>query len=223
MTRISIILSLLVAWLLTFVAVAPASAARCQFVLGFATIQSMMPGTVGACLTDEQYGANGDGLQQTTGPTGAGGLLVWRKLDNWTAFTDGYRSWVNGPSGLQERLNTERFCWEGDASTVATCIGAAPVAAPAPSAGVSFVSVVGTSPGRVASVTVQTAPGASCSIVYVTPRGTVSVAQGLSPKTADASGRVSWAWLIGTRTYSGTGSVTVTCNGVSASAGIGIG
>src|SRR5439155_10452091 len=39
-------------------------------------------------------------------------LLVWRKADNFTAFTDGYRTWVQGPFGLQKRLNTERFAWE---------------------------------------------------------------------------------------------------------------
>ena len=38
--------------------------------------------------------------------------MVWRKLDNWTAFTDGYRTWINGPNGLQARLNTEQFDWE---------------------------------------------------------------------------------------------------------------
>jgi hypothetical protein len=51
--------------------------------------------------------ANGDGLQHTSG-----GLLVWRKADNWTAFTDGFQTWINGPTGLQERLNTARLPWE---------------------------------------------------------------------------------------------------------------
>ena len=37
---------------------------------------------------------------------------MWRKADNWTAFTDGYRTWINGPHGLQARLNTEQFDWE---------------------------------------------------------------------------------------------------------------
>jgi plastocyanin len=40
---------------------------------------------------------------------------VWRKADNWTAFTDGHQTWLNGPFGLQRRLNTTRFAWEGDA------------------------------------------------------------------------------------------------------------
>src|SRR5262249_21138217 len=38
--------------------------------------------------------------------------------DNFTAFTDGARTWVNGPFGLQQRLNTERFDWEGAAVPV---------------------------------------------------------------------------------------------------------
>jgi hypothetical protein len=51
----------------------------------------------------------GDAIQHTTG-----GLLVWRKLDNWTTFTDGFHTWVNGPYGLQERLNDQRFGWEAN-------------------------------------------------------------------------------------------------------------
>ncbi len=39
---------------------------------------------------------------------------MWRKADNWTAFTDGYRTWINGPNGLEQRLNSERFPWEPD-------------------------------------------------------------------------------------------------------------
>ena len=84
------------------------AAAECQFVLGFKTIRDLIGhDIVGECLENQHHGANGDGLQQTTG-----GLMVWRKADNWTAFTDGYRSWVNGPNGLEQRLNTERFDWE---------------------------------------------------------------------------------------------------------------
>ena len=89
------------------------SAADCQFVLGFKLIHDMIPAIVGDCTVDEHHNpTNGDGLQESTGPTGKGGLLVWRKADNWTAYTDGYWTWVNGPNGLQKRLNTERFRWE---------------------------------------------------------------------------------------------------------------
>ena len=85
-----------------------ARAATCQFVLGFAALHDLIPPIVGDCLVGEHHNAdNGDGLQETTN-----GLLVWRKADNFTAFTDGYRTWANGPFGLQERLNTERFAWE---------------------------------------------------------------------------------------------------------------
>ncbi|MCL5947204.1 MAG: CAP domain-containing protein [Chloroflexi bacterium] len=86
------------------------SQTSCHFVLGFLTLQQMIPTHVGNCLENEQHNSlNGDALQQTTG-----GLLVWRKADNWTAFTDGYHTWVNGPYGLMERLNTQRFPWEAN-------------------------------------------------------------------------------------------------------------
>ena len=88
--------------------VVPTASAACDFKLGFKTIRDQIPDRVGSCLVDEHYNpANGDSLQETSG-----GLLVWRKADNFTAFTDGYRSWVNGPFGLQMRLNTEKFPWE---------------------------------------------------------------------------------------------------------------
>jgi hypothetical protein len=87
----------------------PAAAADCGFVLGFAALHQLIPTIIGDCATNEAHGTNGDGLQPTTR-----GLLVWRKADNFTAFTDGYRTWINGPFGLQTRLNTARFPWESD-------------------------------------------------------------------------------------------------------------
>ena len=96
---------------------AATTAAECQFILGFATLKALIdaaegPEKVGDCLENQRFNPeNGDALQQTTG-----GLLVWRKADNWTAFTDGYRTWINGPHGLQARLNTEQFDWEGPAT-----------------------------------------------------------------------------------------------------------
>jgi hypothetical protein len=87
-----------------------ASSPGCQFVLGFATMAAAIPQAVGQCTGDESHNpANGDALQRTVG-----GLLVWRKADNWTAFTDGYHTWVNGPNGVQERLNTQRFRFEAN-------------------------------------------------------------------------------------------------------------
>ncbi len=106
--------ALIIAGLLVLLALpAATTAAECQFILGFATLKALIdaaegPDKVGDCLENQRFNPeNGDALQQTTG-----GLLVWRKADNWTAFTDGYRTWINGPYGLQARLNTETFDWE---------------------------------------------------------------------------------------------------------------
>lgn len=108
------IVLLLSSWLVVFTTAilsAPvAQAANCQFVLGFATLASMIPQQVGQCLENEQHNpTNGDGLQHTTK-----GLLVWRKADNFTAFTDGYFTILNGPYGYEERLNAQRFAWEAN-------------------------------------------------------------------------------------------------------------
>ena len=86
------------------------AAAECQFILGFKSLRDLIGHEiVGECLENEHHSANGDALQHTTG-----GLLVWRKADNWTAFTDGYRSWVNGPYGLEQRFNVELLPWEAE-------------------------------------------------------------------------------------------------------------
>src|SRR5689334_8736786 len=99
-------LALLVAT--TPVADARSAVASCTFRLGFAALHDLIPEIVGDCMTDETHNpANGDGLQYTTH-----GLLVWRAADNWTAFTDGTFTWINGPCGLQSRLNVDVFPWE---------------------------------------------------------------------------------------------------------------
>ncbi len=108
MRRLISIVAIL-ACLLPAIAGQALAAADCQFVLGFATLAAALPQQVGQCVENESHAANGDALQHTTG-----GLLVWRKADNWTAFTDGYHTWVNGPNGIQERLNTQRFAWEAN-------------------------------------------------------------------------------------------------------------
>ena len=89
---------------------------NCQFILGFAALDDMIPNIVGQCLANESHNPqNGDGLQQT-----ANGLLVWRKSDNFTAFTDGATSWVNGPFDLQTRSNSQRFSWEQNSDNLPT-------------------------------------------------------------------------------------------------------
>ncbi len=97
-------------------------AAPCEFRLGFKALRDAIPTKIGDCLEDEWHDpANGDGRQRSTG-----GELVWRKADNHVAFTDGHRTWVNGPNGIQNRLNSERFAWESQQPAAA-----APPPAPA--------------------------------------------------------------------------------------------
>ena len=103
--------SMLVA-LLVLALPAQVSAAGCQFVLGFQTLHDLAPDDVGDCIEDQSFVTNGDAQQRTTK-----GVMVWRKADNWTAFTNGYQTWLNGPDGLAPRLNTERFEWEADYNT----------------------------------------------------------------------------------------------------------
>ena len=97
-------------------------AAGCRFVLGFGALHDLIPSTIGACLDDEQHSPEtGDALQHTIH-----GLLVWRKADNFTAFTDGYRTWVRGPLGVQQRLNSQRFPWEANPAGLPAVVPAAP-------------------------------------------------------------------------------------------------
>ena len=109
-----------------------AQSAGCQFVLGFKALHDMDPTDVGSCLDNQSLAAaSGDQQQDTTG-----GLLVWRKADNWTAFTNGYWTWINGPAGLVQRLNTQRFSWEANPDNLSLAdapASPAPAAAPAAS------------------------------------------------------------------------------------------
>ncbi|HLG68885.1 MAG TPA: hypothetical protein VK009_00520 [Chloroflexota bacterium] len=107
---------------------APASSG-CQFVLGFKTLHDLDASDVGDCVDNQATVSNGDAQQHTTN-----GLMVWRKADNWTAFTNGYMTWINGPDGLQSRLNSDRFPWEaGGSSDSSTASSPAPSASASPS------------------------------------------------------------------------------------------
>jgi hypothetical protein len=112
-------------------AVPPAGAAPanapCQLTGGFKTLGEMVP-EVGQCLEDAHAeAATGNTLQKTTG-----GLLVWRRVGNWTAFTDGANTWVNGPFGLQQRLATERFDWEDALEPAPATAAGAPASCASP-------------------------------------------------------------------------------------------
>ena len=86
-----------------------AQAQTCEFHPGFRTLRDLLPDLVGGCLENER--ATAEGTQQRT----TGGLLVWRRADNWTAFTDGYRTWSIGPQGLQQQSNASGFGWQHSA------------------------------------------------------------------------------------------------------------
>jgi len=111
---------------------APATPA-CQYIQGFKTLHDLASSEIGDCLDKQTFVSTGDALQHSTN-----GLLVWRKSDNWTAFTNGYMTWINGPDGLVSRLNTDRFSWEHDtaapAPTTAAVQPAASTTTPAPAA-----------------------------------------------------------------------------------------
>jgi hypothetical protein len=82
-------------------------AQTCTFTFGFKSLYDAIPEIVGDCVTNATAQANGDVQQPTTR-----GLLAWRKADNWTAFTDGATTWINGPCGLQSRPNTDLLPFE---------------------------------------------------------------------------------------------------------------
>ncbi len=108
-SRFVLVVVAFVASILPGVQLAAAQSAGCQFVLGFQTLHDLDPTDVGDCTDNQSSAANGDAQQHTSK-----GLMVWWKADNWTAFTNGYMTWINGPTGLSARLNTQRFSWEAN-------------------------------------------------------------------------------------------------------------
>ena len=102
-------LTLMVLLLAFFIFPLTAFADTVQFRLGFKALADQIPDIVGQPLETEHYGPNGDSIQRTTT-----GLMAWRKADNWTAFTNGATTWINGPNGVQSRPNDQRFPWEAD-------------------------------------------------------------------------------------------------------------
>jgi len=105
----------------------------------------------------------------------------------------------------------------------AVCAATPQPAPPAAADGPRFLSIQGASPGRSASVTVQAAPGAGCSIGFITPEGTRSAAAGLGPQTVGGAGTVTWSFVIGSTTQNGSGTISVGCNGQTISSPIQIG
>ena len=87
----------------------PPTGGPCQYILGFKALHDQIADIVGPCVTSEYWNEIGDSNQITQG-----GLMAWRKADNWTAFTNGSLTWLNGPCGVQVRPNAGPFfSWEG--------------------------------------------------------------------------------------------------------------
>ena len=85
-------------------------------------------------------------------------------------------------------------------------------AAPAASGPLTLKVTDLTSPaprGSVASLSISTSPGASCTITVHYKSGP-SKAKGLDPTTADDSGTVEWDWKVSSNTTPGTWKITVT-------------
>src|SRR5206468_7050947 len=73
----------------------------CSFQLGFKDLHDLIPDVVGDCTEGEHPDpATGNTVQATST-----GLLVYRKDRGWTDFTNGERTWINGPCGLRDRPN----------------------------------------------------------------------------------------------------------------------
>lgn len=136
----------------------------CRFVLGFAALrESIGPQKVGTCLENERFNdENGNAEQRTSG-----GLLVWRKVDNFTAFTDGGTTWIAGPNGLQSRPNADRFSWEKDPPSAPRAAAANPGTTP---------------PAATATTSAASAPVASDVNAYLQWVGTrlLTAAEGLT-------------------------------------------
>jgi len=83
-------------------------------------------------------------------------------------------------------------------------------AAPA-AASVRLIGVTSpASPGSYATLAARVAPSATCSIV-VNYKSGPSHAQGLYAKRPSGTGRVSWTWMVGTRTTPGRWGIVVSC------------
>jgi len=102
------------------------------------------------------------------------------------------------------RVSTDGTHWSvTDAG--GSVLAATTVTAP-PSEGNLFLNiepVTVTGQGNDATLRASTLAGASCSITVYYKSGP-STAAGLFPKVADADGRASWTWRVGTRTTPGT-------------------
>jgi hypothetical protein len=157
--------------------------------------------------------------------------MAWRKADNWTAFTNGHTTWINGPYGVQSRLNDQRFPWEAAAPVATPQPAPRPPAplqptpppvqpapqppvqpAPAPM-GETVLDILSITspvkPGDTAQLTVSTSPGLAASFAINTSSGPVLPA-GPHAELSDCGGKISWTWTVDSSMPAGTWPVVVT-------------
>lgn len=105
-------------------------------------------------------------------------------------------------------------CFLGSFAAPVTFAAAPATTIPAPMAAkVTITKHPGTvRRGATASVTIKTAPKASCAITVRYKSGP-STAKGLVSKQANATGVVAWSWKVGTRTTAGSWPVIISCTG----------
>jgi hypothetical protein len=100
--------SILTVALMLPISAAPVGAQACEFRADFKSLREEIPDIVGRCLENELFDATTGNFRQRT----SGGMIFRDAADQRTSFTDGHKTWIYGPNGLQHRLNTERFPWE---------------------------------------------------------------------------------------------------------------
>jgi len=66
--------------------------------------------------------------------------------------------------------------------------------------------------GNYTSITIRTAPCATCAIDVILPSGHHSTASGLGVKSADESGVATWTWLVSGNTGGGAATATIACS-----------
>jgi hypothetical protein len=149
---------------------------------------------------DGQYAPNTAGTAcRITGDTTPTALCQDGTFDYSRALTA-----CSGHGGVARWLGPPIAASAGPAA-VSTPTGASTTTLPA----VSFVTVTGAPAGGMASAVAQASPGAVCTLSFLAPTATSLVTIGAA--TADAQGRVSWAWQVAAGTAAGNGSLLVTC------------
>jgi hypothetical protein len=90
----------------------------------------------------------------------------------------------------------------------------------APPTQIALVQAPGTvARNGIATITVRTAPAASCWINVQDQSGSITVA-GLGDKQAGSTGLVSWSWKVGGSTTPGTWPITIVCGGATVSTAV---